>query len=76
MLMRRSVALENRSPTIPPIDSDQKVALLHHLSRVLPFFGSELANLQKAKDPASSLTVYPAPWQAMAGFQEGWLLLY
>ena len=29
MLMRRSIALENLSRTIPPIDEDQKVALLH-----------------------------------------------
>ena len=29
MLMRRSIALENLARTIPPIDEDQKVALLH-----------------------------------------------
>ena len=34
MLMRCSVALDNMSKTIPPIHSDQRVALLH--ARVLP----------------------------------------
>ena len=37
MLMRRSIALENLSRTIPPVDEDQKVALLH-----APFKGTTL----------------------------------
>ena len=50
MLMCSSVALDNQSKTIPPIDSDQMVALLH-----------APANLHRAnKKRANSLTVYPA----------------
>ena len=40
MLMRRSVALDNLSRTIPLIDSDQKVALLH-----APFKGTTLSKV-------------------------------
>ena len=60
--MCRSVALENLSRTIPPIDSDQKVALLHAPFKGTTLFGGELAKLQKAnKEGASSLTVFPTP---------------
>ena len=62
LLMHRSVALDNLSRTIPPIDSDQKVALLHTPFKDTTLFGGELAKLQKAnKEHASSLTVFPAP---------------
>ena len=37
MLTHRTVALDNLSQTIPPIDEDQKVALLHG-----PFKGTTL----------------------------------
>ena len=54
MLMRHSVALDNLSKTIPPIDPDQKVALPF---KGTTFFGRELAKLHWAnKEPA----VYPA----------------
>ena len=45
MLMCRSVALDNLSRTIPPIDSDQKVALLHAPFKVTTLYGGELAKL-------------------------------
>ena len=49
------------SKTISPIDSDQKVALLHAPLSVLPFYGGELAKLHRANtERASTVTVYPA----------------
>ena len=60
MLMCRSVALDNLSRTIPPIDSDQ-VALLHAPFKGTTLFGGELAKLHRAnKEHASSVTVYLA----------------
>ena len=50
--------MENLSRTIPPIDSDQKVALLLAPFKGTTLFRGELAKLQKAnKERASSLTV-------------------
>ena len=61
MLMCRSMALDNLSKTIPPIDLDQKVALLHAPFKGTTFFGGELAKLHRPnKEHASSVTVYPA----------------
>ena len=61
MLMCRSMALDNLSRTIPPIDSDQKVALLHAPFKGTTHFGGKLAKLHRAnKECASSVTVYPA----------------
>ena len=76
MLIRCSVALDSLSRTIPQIDSDHKVALLHAPFKCTTIFGGELAKLLKAiKESASSLTVYPAlslnhlalhwPWQVL-----------
>ena len=49
--------LENLSKTIPPIDSDQRVALLHAPFKGTTLFGGELARLYRAnKKPASSVT--------------------
>ena len=59
--MRCSVALDNLSRTIPQIDSDQKVALLHEPFKGTTFFGCELAKLHRAnKERASFVTVFPA----------------
>ena len=59
MLMCRSMALDNQS--IPLIDSDQKVALLHAPFKGTILFGLELAKLNRAnKECAYSVTVYPA----------------
>ena len=49
MLMCRSVALDNLSKTIPPIDSDQKVDLLNASFKSTTIFRGELAKLHRAK---------------------------
>ena len=60
MLMRRSVGLDNLSKTIPPIDPDLKLALLHAPFNGTTLFKGELAKLHRAnKEHASSVTVYP-----------------
>ena len=61
MLMRRSVVLDNLAKTIPPIDPDQRVALLQAPFRGTTLFGGELAKVYRAnKERAISVTVYPA----------------
>ena len=61
MLMRRSVVLDNLAKTIPPIDPDQRVALLHAPFRGTTLFRGELAKVYRAnKERASSVTVYQA----------------
>ena len=61
MLMRRSMALDNLSKTISPIDSDPRVALLHVPFEGTTLFGGELAKLHRAnKERACSVTIYPA----------------
>ena len=62
MLMHRPIALDNMTWTIPSIDEDQKVALLHAPLRGTALFGAKLAKLQKANtERASALTVFPTP---------------
>ena len=61
MLMRHSVVLDNLAKTIPLIDPDQRVALLHAPFRSITLFRGELAKVYRAnKEPTSSVTVYPA----------------
>ena len=61
MLMCCSVALDNQSQTIPLIDSDQMVALLHAPFKGTTLFELELAKLHRAnKKRANSVTVYLA----------------
>ena len=48
MLLRRSIALDCLERTLPPIDQDQKLALLHAPFRGTTLFGGELAKLQEA----------------------------
>ena len=61
MLMRRSVALDNLSRTIPPMDSNQKVDLLHTPFKGITLFRGELAKLHRAnKELTSSVAVYLA----------------
>ena len=61
MLMRRSIAFENLSRTIDPIDDDQNVALVHP-STGTTLFKCELAKLQKANtECANALMVFPPP---------------
>ena len=59
ILMRRSIALDNLSSTLPPIDQDQKVALLHAPFNGTTLFGGEMAKLQKVNtERASAFTVF------------------
>ena len=55
MLLRRSIALDCLERTLPPIDQDQKLALLHAPFKRTTLFGGELAKLQ------ATFTVFPQP---------------
>ena len=60
--MRCSIALENLSRTIPPIDEDENVAVHHAPFKGTTFSAGELAKLQKANtEHAGALTMFPAP---------------
>ena len=48
ILLRRSIALDCLRRTLPPIDDDQKLALLHATFKGTALFGGELAKLQEA----------------------------
>ena len=48
MLLRVFIALENLRKTQPPIDEDQKLALLHAPFTGTTLFGEELDKLQEA----------------------------
>ena len=54
MLMRRSIALDCLRRTLPPIDADQKLALLQAPFKGTTLFGGELAKLQEANTKPSS----------------------
>ena len=62
MLLHRSIALDCLERTLPPIDQDQKLALLHAPFRGTTLFGGELAKLQEANTKrAATFTVFPQP---------------
>ena len=62
MLLRRSIALDCLERTLPPIDQDQKLALLHAPFRGTTLFGGELAKLQEANTKrAATFTMFPQP---------------
>ena len=62
MLLRRSIALDCLERTLPPIDQDQKLALLHAPFRGTTLFGGELAKLQEANTKrAATFTVLTQP---------------
>ena len=62
MLLRSSIALDCLERTLPPIDEDQKLALLHAPFKGTTLFGGELAKLQEANTKrAATLTVFPQP---------------
>ena len=62
MLLRRSIALDCLERTLPPIDQDQKLALLHAPFRGTTLFGGELAKLQEVNTKrAATFTVFPQP---------------
>ena len=48
LLLRRSIALDCLERTLPPIDADHKLALLHAPFKGTTLFGGELAKLQEA----------------------------
>ena len=62
MLLRHSIALDCLERTLPPIDEDQKLALLHAPFKGTTLFGGELAKLQEANTKrAATFTVFPQP---------------
>ena len=62
MLLRRSIALDCLDRTLPPIDEDQKLALLHAPFKATTLFGGELAKLQEANTKhAATFTVFLQP---------------
>ena len=62
MLLRRSIALDCLERTLPPIDEDQKLALLHAPFKGTTLFGGELAKLQEVNTKrAATFTVFPQP---------------
>ena len=62
ILLRRSIALDCLERTLPPIDEDQKLALLHAPFKGTTLFGGELAKLQEANTKrAATFTVFPQP---------------
>ena len=62
MLLRCSIALDCLRRTLPPIDDDQKLALLHAPFKGTMLFGGELAKLPEANTKrAATFTVFPQP---------------
>ena len=55
MLLRRYIALDCLERILPPIDEDQKLALLHAPFKGTTLFGGELAKLQEANTKRASL---------------------
>ena len=57
-----SIALDCLERTLPPIDEDQKLALLHALFKGTTVFGGELAKLQEANTKcAATFPMFPQP---------------
>ena len=74
MLLRRSIALDCLRRTLPPIDEDQKLALLHAPFKGTTLFGGELAKLQEGNTKRNAtFTVFPQPFGGrLSNFVEGW----
>ena len=69
MLLRCSIALDCLRRTLPPIDEDQKLALLHAPFKGTTLFGGELAKLQEANmKRAATFTVFPQPTAPPASY--------
>ena len=69
MLLRRSIALDCLRRTLPPIDDDQKLALLHATFKGTALFGGELAKLQEVNTKrATTFTVFPQPTAPPASY--------
>ena len=62
MLLCRSIALDCLRKTLPPIDEDQRLALLHAPFKGTTLFGGESAKLQEANTKrAVTFAVFPTP---------------
>ena len=62
MLLLRSIALDCLRKTLPPIDEDQRLTLLHAPFKGTTLFGGELAKLQEANTKrAVTFAVFPTP---------------
>ena len=62
MLLRRSIALDCLRKTLPPIDTDQKLAFRHAPFKGTTLFGGELAKLQDANTKYdATFAVFPMP---------------
>ena len=60
MLLRHSIALDNLRKTLPPIDEDQRLALLHAPFTGTTLFRGKLAKLQEVNTKrAATFTVFP-----------------
>ena len=60
MLLRLSIALDYLRKTLPPIDEDQRLALLHAPFKGTTLFGGEFVKLQEANTKrAATFTVFP-----------------
>ena len=59
MLLRHSIALDCLRRTLPPIDEDQKLALLHAPFKGTTLFGGELAKLQEANTKCAATFTAP-----------------
>ena len=62
MLLHRSIALDCLRKTLPPIDEDQRLALLHAPFKGTTLFGGKLANLQEVNmKRAVTFAMFPMP---------------
>ena len=62
MLWRHSIALDNLRRTLPRIDEDQRLVLLHVPFKVSTLFGGELVKLQEANTKhMATFTVFLMP---------------
>ena len=62
MLLHRSIALGNHRKTLPPMDEDQRLALLCAPFKETTLFGGELAKRQEANTKrAATFTVFSMP---------------
>ena len=62
-------ALDCLRRTLPPIDEDQKLALLHAPFKGTTLFGGELAKLQEATTKrTATFTVFPQPTGPSASY--------
>ena len=69
MLLHRSIALDCLRRMLPPIDDDQKLALLHAPFKGTTLFGGELDKLQEANTKhAATFTVFPQPTAPPASY--------